>query len=76
MVTKEERSQELNKKLNTSIDWSRLLEEDLKNLDDMIESGEFFEKLAKYLVTKKGKERIDEEIKNWAPGKYAAKLLT
>lgn len=71
MATKEELSAEINSMLDTELDWSRMTKDDLELLKHMIEEGHLLEPLAKKVATDKGKQKFEEIVDGWHPGKYA-----
>lgn len=75
MPTKEELSDEINEMLDTDVDWSRLLEDDLKQFKEMAEAGVLIEPMIKLQVKEKGKEKVEQEIDDWYPGKLARRVL-
>lgn len=75
MATKAEVSDEINKTLGTNIDWSRLYEDDLKLLRNLVEDGSLIEPMMKQMVKKHGKTALESQIDNWRPGMFVGKLM-
>lgn len=75
MPTKEQLSQEINEKLQTDLDWSKMTKDDLMALDMLIESGALIESNAKHIASEQGQEVLDKKIKEWEPGDIVARLL-
>lgn len=75
MPTKEQLSEEVNEALGTDMEFDRMLEEDLKLLHELVMEGALVEPQAKQFAKKHSKEKLDEEIDEWYPGKIASKLL-
>lgn len=75
MVTKEEKSEQLNEILGTDIEWERLLQEDLDEFLELAESGELLNREGKYVVKEYGKDGLENIVDNWKPGHILARLL-
>lgn len=75
MATKAEVSEEINETLGTNIDWSRLYEDDIRLLNDMVQKGDLIEPMAKQMAKKHGKKRLDDKIDEWRPGMVIERLL-
>lgn len=75
MATKAELSEEINETLGTNIDWSRLYEDDVTLLNDLVKSGDLLEPMAKHMVKEHGKEKLDEKIDDWRPGMIIERLI-
>jgi hypothetical protein len=73
--TKKQLSEELNEMLDMNMEWDRLLQEDLEHLHQLVESGALAEPVAKQYAKKHSKQKLEEEIDSWYPGKIASKLL-
>ena len=61
--------------LETDMEFDRLLEDDLELLHELVEDGAFAEPQVKQFTKKYSKEKLDNEIDDWYPGKYTSKLL-
>lgn len=75
MPNKEQLSEEVNEVLGTDMEFDRMLEDDLKLFHELVVSGNLTEPLAKQYVKKHSKEKLDEEIDEWYPGKFAGRIL-
>lgn len=75
MPTKEAMSQEINEMLGTNIEWDRLLEDDLEHFYELVETGALIEPLGKQFAKEQGKEKLEEEIDDWRPGKILQRVL-
>jgi hypothetical protein len=74
MVTKEQLEEEINDKLDTDFEWSKMKKEELKLLNELIDEGILLEPMAKHIAADKGKDVVEEQIKNWRPGKLLGEL--
>lgn len=75
MPTKEQLSEEVNEVLGTDMEFDRMLEDDLTLLHTLVMEGELAEPQAKQYAKRHGKEKLDDEIDSWYPGKFAGKIL-
>lgn len=75
MATKNELSEELNRLLGTQMEWDRMKKEDLELLHDLAEDGKLAEPQMKQMAKKHGKRKVEQEIDEWTPGKFASKIL-
>ena len=75
MATKEEIEKEVNDRLNTDIEWSRMKKEDLKTIQEGLDDEEFLKKfIAQYASMVTG-DKVEEQVQNWKPGQ-ALRILT
>ena len=75
MPTKDQLSEEVNNMLGTEMEWDRLLEEDLRQFHEMLESGSLADPVIKQFVKKHGKEQLEKQVDEWYPGKFALELI-
>lgn len=75
MPTKEQLEEEMNEMLGTDYEWSRMKKDDLQHLHEIAGTGPLMEALAKQFAKDKGKDKLEEQIDEWHPGKLAMKLL-
>lgn len=75
MATKDELSQQLNEILGTDLSFERMKKEDLETLVGLADGGSLLEPQLKHVVSKYGKDKLDDQIDDWYPGKIAARLL-
>ena len=75
MATKEEISDDINRRLDTDISWEELKKEDLEKLVEMLETTELMEKVVKLKGKDLSKEQLDRLVDSWFPGKYAKRML-
>ena len=75
MADKQQLSEEVNEALGTDMEFDRMLKDELKLLHELATNGELAEPQIKNYVKKYSKEKLDEEIDEWYPGKIAAQLL-
>lgn len=75
MPTKAQKEKELNEMLGTNIEWSRLLEDDIEELEGAIHSGSLVESILKYMAKEKGKDAVEEQVDEWYPGKLLGGLI-
>lgn len=75
MPTKEQMSQEVNEILGTDMEFERMLADDLELLHELVTNGMLAEPQVKQYVRKNSKKKLDEQIDDWYPGKYAGRLL-
>lgn len=75
MVTKKDLEKELNEKLDTDLEWSRMKRDDLDLLVELVDGGHLIEPMVKLQAKKHGKEALDEQIDEWRPGKIVGRLL-
>lgn len=75
MVTKEEKSDELNNILGTDIEWDRMLEEDLDEFLELTKSGELLNREGRYVVKEYGKEELESIVDSWSPGQLISRLI-
>lgn len=57
------------------IEWSKLKKDDLELILELAESGALLEPLAKHQAKEHGKNKLDDMVEDWFPGKYAGGLL-
>lgn len=69
MVTKDDLEREINEKLDTDMEWSRMKKDELELLSELIDEGLLLESLAKHVAAQKGSEAVDSYIRDWKPGK-------
>jgi len=69
MPTKAELEDEINSKLGTELEWSRMTKADLEVFIELLDTGMALEELASSLAKEKSKEKINETIDDWHPGK-------
>lgn len=67
--------EELNDKLHTDIEWSRMKQDDLATLIEKVDNGELMDILMRHLVSKHGREELDKRIKDWKPGDLIMRLI-
>lgn len=67
--------EELNEKLHTDLEWSRMKRDDLETLLEKTDNGELLDMLLRHLVSKHGKEELDDRIKNWKPGDLIMRMM-
>ena len=75
MADKERLSQEVNEVLGTDLEFDRMLKDDLELLHELATDGQLAEPQLKQYAKKYGKEKLDEEIDEWYPGKFAMQIL-
>lgn len=75
MATKEQLSEEVNEVLGTDMEFDRLLEDDLNLLHELVVDGSLAEPQVKQFIKQNSKEKLDDEIDEWYPGKFAGNLL-
>lgn len=68
-------SQEVNEILGTDMEFERMLADDLELLHELVTNGMLAEPQVKQYVRKNSKKKLDEQIDDWYPGKYAGRLL-
>lgn len=75
MATKEELSAEVNEMLGTEMEFHRMTAEELEHFRDLLDEGLLLEPQVKHVVSKHGRSKLDEVIKDWEPGQLLLKLL-
>lgn len=75
MATKEELSEELNQILGTELSFKRMTKDDLELLVELADDGSLIEPQVKHVVSKHGKQTLENQIDDWRPGKIVARLL-
>lgn len=75
MATKKEISEEINAMLGTDIDWSRLLEDDLKEFQTLLMGRDLLEILFKKQAKDMTQKELERLVDEWYPGKYARLVL-
>lgn len=75
MATKSEYSEEVNEILGTELDFSKMPKDDLELFYELIDEGELLEPQAKHIAKKYGKDKLEQQVDEWHPGKYALRLL-
>lgn len=75
MATKEEISEEINEILGTEIEWKGMKKEELELFYELIDNGALLEPQAKHIAKNQGKQKVDEKVDEWYPGKYAGRML-
>jgi hypothetical protein len=75
MASKEELSAEINDKLDTDLDWSRMKKNELEHLNEMLDEGLLLERVAKVYAKNKGKDTLDEKIEDWSVGTIISKVI-
>lgn len=75
MPTKAQLSEEINEILGTEMKWSEMPKEDLELLHELIEEGALIEPMGKHIIAEKGKEKLEAQVDEWYPGKYAGRLM-
>lgn len=74
MPTKGQLSEQLNEIFDLDLDWDEMKKEDLELLIELADGGELLEPLAKHQVQKHGKQKVEQLVDDWYPGKYAGTL--
>lgn len=75
MGQKEEKVKELNDALESNIDFGQLEKDDVEILYDMLESGVLADKATRHILKRKGTQKLEREVDEWYPGKYASTVL-
>lgn len=75
MATKEELAKEANEILGTDMEFQRMKLSDLELFVELLDEGALIEPQVKHTVAKHGKKRVEEQVDNWYPGKYATRVL-
>lgn len=75
MATKEQLAEGVNEALDTDMEFEKMLKEDLELLHELAIEGDLAEPQMKQYAKKHSKEKLDEEIDEWYPGKFAARIL-
>jgi len=75
MPPKAELSEELNEIFGTDVDFSRMKKDELKQLYELAEQGHLIEPQMKHVAKTHGKQKFDEVIDEWHPGKYLLKVI-
>lgn len=75
MASKQEIEEEINEKLDTDLEWSRMTKDDLVDLVEMIDDMTLLEKLLKLSAKDVSKKQMDKLVESWYPGKYAKGVL-
>lgn len=72
MPTKEQLSDDLNQILDLDLGWEKMNKDDLELLLELAEEGGLLEQLVKHQAQEYGKEKVEQMVDDWYPGKYAA----
>jgi len=75
MATKEELSEEVNSMLGTDMEFDRMTADELENFRDLLDEGLLIEPQVKHVVSKHGRDKLDEVVKDWEPGQLLLRLL-
>lgn len=75
MPEKAQIEEELNEVMDAELEWSKMRKEDLELLLELAKEGALIEPLIKYQVKEHGKDKLDEKVEEWYPGKYAKGVL-
>lgn len=75
MADKDQLSEEVNEALGTDMEFDRMLKDDLELLHELATDGQLAEPQLKQYAKKHGKSKLEQEIDEWYPGKFAATLL-
>lgn len=75
MPTKDDLSDEINEMLGTEMEFHRMKAEELEHLRDLVDEGLLLEPQIKHVVSKHGKSKLDEVVKEWEPGQLLIKFL-
>lgn len=75
MPTKEQLSNEINEILGTQMGWSKMSKDDLEHLRELVEEGALIEPMGKHIIAEKGKDKLEQQVDDWYPGKYAGRLM-
>lgn len=75
MVTKEELSDQINSILDADFDFSEMSKDDLELFHELLDEGALLEPQMKYLVKEHGKDKLEEQVDDWYPGKFASLLM-
>ena len=75
MPTKEDLETEVNQMLGTEFEFSKMPKDDLKMLAELMDSGALIEPQMKHLAKEHSKQKVEEQIDDWYPGKYASSVL-
>lgn len=75
METKDDLEEKLNEVLDTEMEWSKMKKDDLELLWELIDNGVLMEPVAKHQVKQHGKEKYEEMVDDWRPGKFITKVL-
>lgn len=75
MPTKEQLSEDLNEMLDVDISWEKMDKEDLQLMIELVDDGALLESMAKYQAQKYGKEKVENIVDDWYPGKYAGGVI-
>ena len=75
MATKAELEDEVNEKLGTDMNWSKMTKDDLELFNELIDSGVLIEKLAKHMAKEMGTEKYEQVVDDWHLGKIVARLI-
>lgn len=75
MPTKAQLSEEINEILGTDMAWSKMPKDDLELFRELLEEGALIEPMGKHVIAKRGKKKLEDEVDDWHPGKFAARLM-
>ena len=75
MPTKDGLEEEINSMLGTEMEFSKMPKDDLQLLAELLDEGALLEPQAKHIAKEHSKEKVEEQIDEWYPGKYAKKVL-
>lgn len=75
MADKQQLSEEVNEALGTDMEFDRMLKDELELLHELATDGQLAEPQLKQYAKVYGKEKLDQEIDDWHPGKFAMQLL-
>lgn len=75
MVTKEQLSDQINEILDTDLDFEQMPKEDLELFHELLDEGALLQPQMKHLVKEHGKGKLEEQVDEWYPGKYARLVL-
>lgn len=68
MPKKAELEEEMNERLGTDIEWSRLRKDDLEHLRDGLEDEAFVKKVVAQFMNDKAGDKVEGQIEDWEPG--------
>lgn len=75
MATKEELSDQINSILDADMAFEEMPKEDLELFHELLDEGALLEPQMKHLVKVHGKDKLEEQVDEWYPGKYARLVL-
>lgn len=75
MGTKKELSDQANEILDTDLDFSGMKKDELELFVELLDEGSLIEPQGKHVVKKHGKNKLEDQVDEWHPGKLISSIL-